>query len=466
VDDWSDSQRIVPHSLDAEVCVLGAIILSQGRRIGEARDLISEDDFYRPAHQEIWKALCWMADQHLAVDLVTFRDALVKHHRLEAVGGIEYVADLVQGVPSAANIAHYARIVREKSVLRSAIVAGQEIVRDAYECLDAGEMVSDASGRFFELGQRLVGEGRSMDVGAAADLVIERSARARETGEVPGIQTGISVFDATVGGLRANHLIVLAGRTSLGKSAMALCNWSRTVLEAGGWVVYVSVEMPSDDLTGRLMASWAGVSLRKIEDGLLAEGTWGWEALLEAQHVVREWRERLRIIGRPVPPSHAAVWCRAMQQRWPGSPGLLVYDYIQRIPKSHPRQTQYECVSEGSTALKNIALDMGIPVVGVAQFNRGPEADNRLPRRADLKASGDIEQDADVVFLLGDPKTPETGPSPLSGGDPDGIPWSEVWGRVAKARRGPPTNWSHRDNYSDIRLKFLAEVTRFEAFDE
>lgn len=464
MNDWDDTPTLVPPcSIEAEVCVIGSAILDD-RCVGEAREIVTPEDFYRPAHQELWNALCWMVDHNVRTDLVTLKDTLLKHGRLAAVGGIEYAADIVEGVPNSANVAHYAKIVRDKSVLREAIHNCTGIIKDSYEAMvDPAELVQDASGRFFELGQRLVGQGRSMDVGTAADLVVERSKHAQETSESPGLPTGIAMFDGMVGGLRRNHLIVLAGKTGLGKSSMALCNWCVSVLVDGGWVVYVSVEMPSDDLTGRLMASLATVNLRKIEDGLLDAPEW--DRVNVAREQIQNWRERLRIIGRPVPPSHAAVWCRALQGRFPNAPGLLVYDYVQRIPRSHPKQSQYECVSEGSTALKNLALDLNIPVVAVAQFNRGPEADNRLPRMSDLKASGDIEQDADVVFLLGEPRDPARGPGPDQPGDPDDPPWVEVWGQIAKGRRCPKTHWSRKTNTSDIQMRFYEEVTKFGSWE-
>jgi replicative DNA helicase len=441
-----DIHRTPPHSVEAEQGVLGSMLISPRDTIAECVEKINEEYFYIPAHQTIYSIMVdlWNAGQ--AIDLITFTQVLRDRNVLDAVGGAAFVTSLFTFVPTAANVAYYLEIVRDKYILRQIIVAATESVRRAYEEQDeVGNLLDEVEQRIFAVGEdRFKGQMLSMkDQVMEAIESIEKLYERK--GGITGISTGFVEFDRMTSGMHPSEMIVIAARPSMGKTAWAMNVAEHVAIHEKLPVGVFSLEMSSQQLVQRLLCSRARVNLQKVRDGFLAERdfpslTAAASKLAEAKIFIDD-SASLTILE---------LRAKARRLKAQQNVQLIIVDYLQLLRSTSRRaldNRQLE-ISEISAGLKGLAKELKIPLIVVAQLNRQPEArSGGKPRLSDLRESGAIEQDADLVGLLVRPEIYEEDEEARAekAGEAELI--------IAKQRNGP---------VGEIPLTFLKEFTRFE----
>jgi replicative DNA helicase len=441
-----DIHRTPPHSVEAEQGVLGSMLISPRDSIAEAVERINEEYFYVPAHQTIYNILVdlWNAGQ--AIDLITFTQILRDRNVLEAVGGASFVTSLFTFVPTAANIAYYLDIVRDKYILRQIIAASTESVRRAYEEQDeVNNLLDEVEQKIFAVGEdRFKGKMLSMkDQVMEAIESIEKLYERK--GGITGISSGFIEFDRMTSGLHPSEMIVIAARPSMGKTALAMNIAEHVAINEGLPVGVFSLEMSSQQLVQRLLCSRARVNLQKVRDGFLAERDF--PSLTAAASKLAEAKI---FIDDSAGLSILELRAKARRLKAQQDVQLLIIDYLQLLRSTSRRaqdNRQLE-ISEISAGIKGLAKELKIPVIVVAQLNRQPEArTGGKPRLSDLRESGSIEQDADLVGLLVRPEIYEEDEEARQekSGEAELI--------IAKQRNGP---------VGEIPLTFLKEFTRFE----
>jgi replicative DNA helicase len=441
-----DIHRTPPHSAEAEQGVLGSMLLSPRQAIGECVEKINEEYFYVPAHQTIYSVLVdlWNAGQ--AIDLITFTQVLRDRTLLESVGGAAFVTSLFTFVPTAANLEYYLEIVRDKHILRQIISAATESVRRAFEEQDeVSSLLDEVEQRIFAVGEdRFKGQMLSMkDQVMEAIEAIEKLYERK--GGITGISSGFVEFDRMTSGLHPSEMIVIAARPSMGKTALAMNIAEHVAINEKLPVCVFSLEMSSQQLVQRLLCSRARVNLQKVRDGFLGERdfpslTAAASKLAEAKIFIDD-SASLTILE---------LRAKARRLKAQQDVRLIIVDYLQLLRSTSRRaqdNRQLE-ISEISAGLKGLAKELKIPVIVVAQLNRQPEQrTGGKPRLSDLRESGSIEQDADLVGLLVRPEIYEEDEEARAekAGEAEFI--------IAKQRNGP---------VGEIPLTFLKEFTRFE----
>jgi replicative DNA helicase len=441
-----DVHRTPPHSVEAEQGVLGSMLISPRDAIGECVEKITAEYFYVPAHQTIFEVLVdlWNAGQ--AIDLITFTQVLRDRNLLDAVGGAAFVTSLYTFVPTAANLGYYIDIVRDKYILRSIISAATESVRRAYEEQgEVGELLDEVEQKIFAVGEdRFKGQMLSMkDQVMEAIESIEKLYERK--GGITGVSTGFIEFDRMTSGMHGAEMIVIAGRPSMGKTAFAMNIAEHVAINEKLPVGVFSLEMSSQQLVQRLLCSRARVNLQKVRDGFLGERDF--PSLTAAASKLAEAKIFLDDSA-----SLTILELRAKARRLKAQQDvqLIVIDYLQLLRSTSRRaqdNRQLE-ISEISAGIKGLAKELKIPVIVVAQLNRQPEQrSGGKPRLSDLRESGSIEQDADLVGLLVRPEIYEEDEEARAekAGEAELI--------IAKQRNGP---------VGEIPLTFLKEFTRFE----
>src|ERR671934_2565122 len=441
-----DIHRTPPHSVEAEQGVLGSMLLSPRQVIAECVEKINEQYFYVPAHQTIYSVLVdlWNAGQ--AIDLITFTQVLRDRNLLESVGGAASVTNLFTFVPTAANVQYYLEIVRDKYILREIISAATESVRRAYEEQDeVGNLLDEVEQKIFAVGEdRFKGQMLSMkDQVMEAIESIEKLYERK--GGITGISTGFAEFDRMTSGMHPAEMIVIAARPSMGKTALAMNIAEHVAINEKLPVGVFSLEMSSQQLVQRLLCSRARVNLQKVRDGFLGERDF--PSLTAAASKLAEAKI---FIDDSAGLSILALRAKARRLKAQQNVQLIVVDYLQLL-RSLSRRAQDNRqleISEISAGLKGLAKELKIPVIVVAQLNRQPEQrSGGKPRLSDLRESGAIEQDADLVGLLVRPEIYEEDEEARAekAGEAELI--------IAKQRNGP---------VGEIPLTFLKEFTRFE----
>jgi replicative DNA helicase len=388
--------RVPPQNLDAERSVLGAMLLDADA-IPRVIELLEEDFFYRDAHRKIYRAIVTLFDRNEAADLLTTVEMLRKQGSLEAVGGAAYVAELLDAVPTAANVDYYARIVREKAIVRSLIAACTQVVTEAYdETGEADDMLDNAERLIFEIAERKL-SGPLVPVG---DLVVESMERlesiARDRSGITGIPTGFRDLDRKLSGLHNSELIVVAGRTAMGKTSFGLNIAEHAAIKEGRNVAIFSLEMSNEHLVQRLLCSLGRVNWHHLRSGYLAHEEFA-KLPMAADRLSRA------SIYIDDTPSISVLEIKAKSRRLKaaGKLDLVIVDYLQMVQGRGRAETRQQEVSEISRSLKALARELDIPVMALSQLSR--EVDKReshLPVLSDLRESGSIEQDADVVLML------------------------------------------------------------------
>ncbi len=439
------SERIPPHSLDAEMAVLGAMLQDRAAVV-KAIELLEADCFYREAHRVLFQAIVALFERGVTVDLLTVAEELRRQGVLEQVGGTAYLTELTVRVPSVAAVEHYARIVLEHYLKRSLIRTAAEIIYACYdESTDALEELDRAESAIFEIAEKRLRQGaRSMRTLArtAFEHVASLLERKERTG-LTGIPTGYIRLDELTGGLQRSDFIVIAGRPSMGKTALALSIARNAAVEYRIPVAIFSLEMSALQLVLRLLAAEAQVDSHRLRTGKLSP-----ELLPRLVQATGRLAEAPIFIDDT--PMLSLVELRAKSRRLRSEHGveLIIVDYLQLIapPKAESREREVAIISR---SLKMMAKELGIPVVALAQLNRAVEsrADKR-PMLSDLRESGSLEQDADVVIFVHRPEM--YGITTYDDGTPtEGT--AEII--IGKQRNGP---------VGEVRLAYLRDWARFE----
>jgi len=441
-----DIHRTPPNSVEAEQGVLGSMLISPRDTIGECVEKINEEYFYVPAHQTIYTVLVELWNAGQAIDLITFTQVLRDRNLLESLGGASFVTGLFTFVPTAANVQYYLDIVRDKYILREIIAAATESVRRAYEEQDeVNNLLDEVEQRIFAVGEdRFKGQMLSMkDQVMEAIESIEKLYERK--GGITGISTGFIEFDRMTSGMHGAEMIVIAARPSMGKTALVMNIAEHVAVQEKLPVGVFSLEMSSQQLVQRLLCSRARVNLQKVRDGFLAERDF--PSLTAAASKLAEAKI---FIDDSAGLSILELRAKARRLRAQHDVQLLIVDYLQLLRSTSRRaqdNRQLE-ISEISAGIKGLAKELKIPIIVVAQLNRQPEArSGGKPRLSDLRESGSIEQDADLVGLLVRPEIYEEDEEARAekAGEAELI--------IAKQRNGP---------VGEIPLTFLKEFTRFE----
>jgi replicative DNA helicase len=444
-DDEVARLRVPPHSIEAEQSVLGGLLLDNSAW-DRAGDLLSASDFYRYEHKAIYKAIGDLVIGSKPADVITVHEQLQMHGKAEECGGIAYLNALAQSVPSAANLRRYAEIVRERAVLRKLIEASDEIATNAFN--PAGRSVSqildEAEGRVFQIGEE--GQRSKQGFQGMDQLVVQLIDRVTELHEngaedVTGVRSGFYDLDRMTAGLQPGDLIVLAARPSMGKTAFALNIAENVAVQEGLPVVVFSMEMGASQLALRMVGSLGRIDQSHLRTGRLNDDEWG--RLSEA---VDRLKGASVFIDETPALNAAELRARARRQaRQCGKLGLIVIDYLQLMSGSsgsdENRATELGEISRG---LKALAKELQCPVIALSQLNRSVESRNdKRPMMSDLRESGAIEQDADVImFIYRDDYYNKESKEP-------GV--AEII--IAKQRNGP---------VGDVKLTFLKPLTRFD----
>jgi replicative DNA helicase len=389
-------KRIPPNSLEAEQSVIGSMIMDK-EAIGVATENIISEDFYQPDLKLIYEAILELFQNKRPVDLVTLQDMLKNTGQLEQVGGIAYLSKLAISVPTSAHIEHYATIVKEKSVLRELIKAGQSIINDGYNgANELSQVLNDAEEQIFNIIQgRKTGEFARVNelLGTTLDMI---SAAAKSGGAVTGVPTGFGDLDGITAGLQPSDLVLIAARPSMGKTALAVNIAQFASTKSDKVTAIFSLEMSKEQLVRRMLCSEGLVDAQRVRVGDLNEEEW--VNLIEASGIIE--RAPIYIDDTPgITVAEMKAKCRKLKLE--KGLDLILIDYLQLMSGSKKSESRQQEISEISRSLKALAREMNAPVVALSQLSRACEtrADHR-PILSDLRESGAIEQDADIVMFL------------------------------------------------------------------
>ncbi len=389
-------QRVPPQNLEAEVSVLGGILL-ENEALNNVLEILQANDFYREAHRKIFTAMIQLYERNDPVDFITLAEALKKKDELEAVGGLEYLNQLVNSVPTAANISYYAHIIKEKSLLRKLIQRATEIINEGYaNSGDINEFLDRAERLIFEISEDRVRPSfyTLKDILKTSFKTIEKLYEKRQI--ITGVPTGFTKLDELTSGLQPSDLIIVAGRPSMGKTTFALNIAQHAAIEAGITVAIFSLEMAKEQLALRMLCSEAKIDAHRLRGGFLSENDW--PRLTKAAGKLSE-----ALIFIDDSPAISALEMRAKARRLKAEHnlGLVVVDYLQLMRGRTDSETREQEISDISRSLKALAKELHIPVMALSQLNRRvEERGDKRPQLADLRESGAIEQDADVIIFL------------------------------------------------------------------
>ena len=431
-------QRIPPQNLEAEEAILGAV-LTNPICLNKIADLITPESFYKPANRMIYEAVLDLFGKNQAIDIVTVSERLSETDKLEQVGGRAYVNDLALNVVTTANIEYYAKIVQEKAIKRNLINAGSEIVEMAYENNSMETTLDNAEKLIFNIAQQKA----TTDLVPIEELVLKSyeqiEFRYNHRDELIGVPTGFYDIDMMTSGLQKSDLIILAARPSMGKTAFALNIAQNVALRANKAVAIFSLEMPKEQLVQRMLCSEAEVDTQRLKTGLMQAKDW--EKLTTTMNVFAEAPIYIDdCAGATVMDIRAK--CRRLMMETKEL-GLIVIDYLQLMSGSE-KEDRFQQISSISRGLKTLARELGVPVIALSQLSRAVEQRNdKKPMLSDLRESGAIEQDADIVMFIYRDEYYKKEESENRGK-------AEVI--IAKHRNGPVGN---------VELLFQANITKF-----
>jgi replicative DNA helicase len=437
-----DAPRLPPHSIEAEQAVLGGLLLDSAAWDSVA-DLIRPADFYRRDHQLIFEAVQATVEAHGPVDAVTVSEQLERRGMLADAGGLAYLATLSRDTPSAANVRAYAGIVRERALLRALVAAGGEIAAAGLDSSgrSAADLVDEAERRVFEIAERGVRSQAGLKaVREVLPQTIDRiDALHQNPGAFTGVPTGYTELDRLTAGLQPGDLVIVAGRPSMGKTTLAVNIAEHAAISHKLGTAIFSMEMAAEQLTLRMISSLGRVNQSHLRTGQLSAEDWpritsATEVLAQAQIYIDE------------TPALTPTEIRARSRRLKREKGLglIVVDYLQLMSVPGTKENRATEISEISRSLKALARELSLPIIAISQLNRSVEQrTEKRPVMSDLRESGALEQDADVILLIYreevyEPSTPRRGVADII---------------IAKQRNGP---------IGEVHLTFLGEYTRFE----
>jgi replicative DNA helicase len=437
------AERTLPHNLEAERSVLGAILLHNDA-FNLAAEVLDAQDFFRDAHRRIFDKMVKLAERSQAIDLVTLKEELGRGGELDEVGGPAYIAALVDGVPRSTNVEHYARIIKEKATLRSLIQSANKIVSSAYDAEEDADLILDqAEHAIFAIADRKVRDGFVSLRSLAADSLetIERLHARKEL--ITGVPSGFTDLDEMTSGLQPSDLVIVAARPSMGKTSLVLNIAQHVGTKTEMSVGIFSLEMSKEQLFLRMLTAEARIDAHRLRGGFLGERDWG--KLSEAIGTLSEAK-----IFIDDTPSIGVLEMRAKCRRLASEHGLhlVIVDYIQLMQGRGRFENRTLELASISRALKGLAKELGVPVVVLSQLSRAPESrSDHRPQLSDLRESGALEQDADVVIFIyrEDLYADKTQPA----GENEGV--AELI--IGKQRNGPT---------GVVKLAFIRQFTRFE----
>ncbi len=389
-------QRIPPNSVEAEQSVLGAMLLDK-EAISTATELISGEDFYREAHKEIFEAIVDVYDKGEPVDLITLTEKLKARNTLDAVGGITFLTNLMDAVPTTHNVKYYAKIIEDKSLLRRLIKSSNEIISKSYQASDdIGEIIDDAEKSIFNISLNRSTQGfthvkniLNVNFDKIEELYLNK-------GKITGVPTGFTDLDNKLSGLQKSDLVLVAARPSMGKSSFMMNIVQHAAVREKITTAIFSLEMSKEQLTQRLLCAEALIDAHRLRIGDINEDEW--VKLARAMGPLSE--APIYIDDTPaISITEMRAKCRRLKLEH--NLGLIVIDYLQLMQGKGSSDSRQQEISEISRSLKALAREINVPVVSLSQLSRAPEmrADHR-PILSDLRESGAIEQDADVVMFL------------------------------------------------------------------
>ncbi|WP_139492481.1 replicative DNA helicase [Brevibacillus dissolubilis] len=388
--------RVPPQNLEAEQSVLGAVFLSKDALI-TAVEILQPEDFYKASHQRIFKIFLDLYEKGEPVDLVTVTAELQQQKVLEEVGGVTYLTDLASSVPTAANVEYYAKIVEEKSLLRRLIRTATKIANDGYTREDdVGEIIADAEKYILEISHNRNSGGFIPIKDALMETYEKIEALSQQTGDITGIPTGYTDLDKMTSGFQRSDLIILAARPSVGKTAFALNVAQNVAARANETVAIFSLEMGASQLVQRMICAEGNLDAQKMRSGRLDEDDW--QKLTMAIGTLA--KAPVYIDDTPgITVQDIRAKCRRLQQE--RGLGMILIDYLQLIQGRGKGDNRQQEVSEISRTLKGIARELNVPVIALSQLSRGVEQrQDKRPMMSDIRESGAIEQDADIVAFL------------------------------------------------------------------
>jgi replicative DNA helicase len=387
--------RIPPHNIDAEQSVLGSMILDK-EAIIYAAEMISGNDFYKDAHREIFDAILALYNKDEPVDLITLSEELKQRQLLDAIGGLTYLTSLSSAVPTTTNVKYYAKIVEEKSLLRKLIRASSEIIEKGYEAEDVNAILDMAEQSIFNICQKNSKEGFLPIKEVLLDSFNKIEELYQNKGGITGITTGFKDIDRKTSGLQRSDLILIAARPSMGKTAFSLNIAQNAAIKEDISVAIFSLEMSKEQLVQRMLSAESHIEIQKIRTGNLNEDEW--PRLAKAMGPLAQ--SKIFIDDTPgISVMEIKGKCRRLKVDH--GLDLILIDYLQLMSGEGKSENRQQEISNISRALKGLAREMDCPVVALSQLSRAPEVrgDHR-PILSDLRESGAIEQDADVVMFL------------------------------------------------------------------
>lgn len=446
-DQLVESYKIPPHSIETEQSVLGGLMLDN-QAWDKIADVIIDEDFYRHDHRLIYQHICKLVAHNKPADVVTVAESLEISAELQNVGGLAYIGTIVQNTPSAANIRRYAEIIRERSVMRKLAQVGAEIADASYNPAgrSAANLLDEAESKVFEIAEEGArGKQGFVDIQPLLKQVVERIEvlyNQDNPSDVTGIASGFHDLDQKTSGFQPGDLVIVAGRPSMGKTAFSLNIAEHVALALGKPCAVFSMEMGGAQLAMRLLGSVGKLDQHKVRTGRLQDEDWP-----KLTHALGKLNDAPIFIDESAALNALELRARARRLcRQHGDLGLIVVDYLQLMSSSSPGENRATEISEISRALKSLAKELKVPVIALSQLNRSLEQrPNKRPVMSDLRESGAIEQDADVILFIyrDEVYNPET--------QDKGI--AEII--IGKQRNGP---------IGKVELTFLGEYTRFESY--
>ena len=439
--------RVPPHSIEAEQSVLGGLLLDNAA-FDKIADLVGESDFYRDEHKRIYRQIRKLLERNKPVDVVTVAESLDLSGEGGETGGLAYLGELAANTPSAANIRRYAEIVRERAVLRQLVTAGDEIAGSALNPLgrDPKQLLDEAEARVFAIAEGGFRHQTGFQhINPLLTQVVERIQELHDhdnPSDITGVPTGYHDLDSKTSGLQPGDLLIIAGRPSMGKTSLALNMAEYVAIEVGLPVAVFSMEMGGTQLAMRMLSSVGRLDAHRVRTGRLNDDEWS-----RLSFALGKMHEAPLYIDETPALNPIDLRARARRlHRQCGKLGMIVIDYLQLMSVSGQGENRATEISEISRSLKSLAKELNVPVVALSQLNRSLEQrPNKRPVMSDLRESGAIEQDADVImFIYRDevynPDTPDKGSAEII---------------IGKQRNGP---------IGMTRLTFVGEYTRFENF--
>ena len=451
-----ENPKIPPNSIDSEQSVLGGLLL-HNESWDNVVNIISSDDFYQASHRIIYDAIVILLEHDKPADILTVKEQVIKTHDEESIGGFAYLAQIAENTPSVSNIDAYAKHVRELSIFRQLIKIGRELADTAFhpKDIEVNNLLDLSERKIFEIAEQV--SRNKQEITNVKDIikdVVNRVHEMQEKKGFKGTETGFSELDKLTSGLQNGDLIIIAGRPSMGKTALSMNIVEHVAIHNSTPVAVFSLEMPTEQLVIRMISSFGRIDSSKLRDGDMSEIDWN-----SFNHAVRAFEENTILIDETpsITPTEIRAKCRRLKRKYPDL-GLIMVDYLQLMTVHGKSENRVQEISEISRSLKALAKEINVPVIALSQLNRGVESraktgKGRIPQMADLRESGSIEQDADIIgFIYRDEVYHDD-----SYTNPEEVGKADL--RIAKHRNGATGN---------IKLAFVGQYSKFEdlAFED